>query len=45
MALTELLAKVGVPVGDQIKGKLFLAGIIAEGTDHYRVLTSISSSD
>lgn len=40
--LSELLAKVGVPSGEEIRGKLFLLGIVAEGTDKYDVLYSLA---
>jgi hypothetical protein len=43
--LTELLAKVGVPLGEQVKGKLFLTGIVAEGTDRYDVLYALAEID
>lgn len=43
--LTELLAKVGVPQGEQVKGKLFLTGIVAEGTDNYDVLYALAEVD
>ncbi len=43
--LSNLLAKVGVPHGPDIKGPLFLLGVIAEGTDGYRVLFSLTEID
>jgi hypothetical protein len=43
--LPDLLAKVGVPLGEQVKGKLFLAGIVAEGTDNYNVLYALAEVD
>ena len=43
--LTELLAKVGVPLGERVQGKAFLTGIIAEGTDHYSVLFALAEVD
>ena len=43
--LVALLAKVGVPLGEQVKGKLFLTGIIAEGTDNYDVLYALAEVD
>ena len=45
VALTDLLAKVGVLLGEQVKGKLFLTGIVAEGTDHYDVLYALAEVD
>ena len=43
--LTDLLAKVGVPLGEQVKGKLFLTGVVAEGTDNYEVLYALAEVD
>jgi hypothetical protein len=43
--LTDLLGKVGVPVGEQVKGRLFLVGVIAEGTDNYAVLYALAETD
>ena len=43
--LTDLLTKVGVPLGEQVKGKLFLTGIVAEGTDNYGVLYALAEVD
>jgi hypothetical protein len=43
--LADLLSKVDVPLGEKVRGKLFLIGIIAEGTDHYGVLYSLSEVD
>jgi hypothetical protein len=43
--LADLLAKVGVPLGEQVKGKLFLTGIVAEGTDNYDVLYALAEVD
>jgi hypothetical protein len=43
--LTDLLAKVGMPVGENIKGDLFLTAIIAEGTDRYDVLYALAEVD
>ncbi len=45
VALTDLLAKVNVPLGENIRGKLFLTGIIAEGTDNYSVLYALAEVD
>src|SRR6516164_4143037 len=38
VTLSDLLARVGVPQGEKVRGKVFLTGIIAEGTDNYAVL-------
>ena len=43
--LADLLAKVGVPLGENVRGKLFLTGVIAEGTDHYSVLYTLAEVD
>ena len=43
--LTDLLARVGVPLGEQVKGKLFLTGVVAEGTDNYDVLYALAEVD
>ena len=43
--LTDLLTKAGVPTGKDLKGKAFLMYVLAEGTDHYRVLYSLDEVD
>jgi hypothetical protein len=43
--LIALLAKVRVPLGEQIKGRLLLTGIVAEGTDKYDVLFALAEVD
>jgi hypothetical protein len=43
--LADLLGKVGVPLGENVRGKLFLVGLIAEGTDHYSVLYALAEID
>lgn len=43
--LTDLLAKAGVPSGEQVRGKVFLTGIVAEGTDNYGVLYALAEVD
>ena len=43
--LSVLLAKVDVPEGEQIKGGLFMTGVIAEGIDGYEVLYSLAEID
>jgi hypothetical protein len=45
VSLSDLLAKVGVPQGESIRGKTFMIGIVATGTDHYCVLYSIAEID
>ena len=43
--LTDLLAKVGVPTGENVRGKLFLSGVVALGTDGYSVLFALAEVD
>lgn len=43
--LDTLLAKIGVPQGEAVRGPRFLIGVIAEGTDGYRVLYSLAEID
>jgi hypothetical protein len=43
--LAELLSKVGVPLGENVRGKLFLTGIVASGVDGYGVLYSLAEVD
>jgi hypothetical protein len=43
--LSTLLAKIGVPQGDQVKGGLFMIGVVAGGTDGYKVLYSLAEID
>jgi hypothetical protein len=43
--LADLLAKVGVRSGEDVRGKLFLLGIVASGTDGYGVLYSLAEVD
>jgi hypothetical protein len=43
--LADLLSKVGVPLGENVRGKLFLTGIVAGGTDGYGVLYSLAEVD
>lgn len=43
--LTDLLARAGAPTGEKLRGKGFLLYVIAEGTDHYRVVYSIDETD
>jgi hypothetical protein len=45
VALADLLAKVDVPLGEKVKGRLFMTAVIAEGTDNYRVLYSLAEVD
>jgi hypothetical protein len=43
--LSTLLSKVGVPQGEQVRGALFMTGVVAEGTDGYKVLYSLAEID
>ena len=43
--LTKLLAKAGAPTGEKLRGKGFLLYVVAEGTDHYKVVYSIDETD
>ena len=45
VALADLLSKAGVPLGENVRGKLFMVGIVAEGMDHYGVLYSLAEVD
>jgi hypothetical protein len=45
VALADLLDKVGVPLGENVRGKLFLIGVVAEGTDQYSVLFALAEVD
>jgi hypothetical protein len=43
--LADLLSKAGVPLGEGVRGKLFLVGVVATGTDGYSVLYSLAEVD
>ena len=45
MLLADLLAKAGVPLGEAVRGKVFMTGIVAQGMDHYGVLYSLAEVD
>jgi hypothetical protein len=45
VALADLLGKAGVPLGEKVRGKLFMIGVIAEGTDNYSVLYALAEVD
>lgn len=45
VAVADLLAKIGVPRGEEVKGKLFMTAVVAEGTDHYNVLYALAEVD
>jgi Oxidoreductase molybdopterin binding domain len=43
--LADLLSKVGVPLGESVRGKVFLTGVVASGADGYGVLYSLAEVD
>jgi hypothetical protein len=43
--LADLLSKAGVPFGEAVRGKLFMIGIVASGSDGYGVLYSLAEVD
>jgi hypothetical protein len=43
--LVDLLSEVGVPLGEAVRGKLFMIGIVAGGMDGYSVLYSLGEVD
>jgi hypothetical protein len=43
--LVTLLARLGVPQGESVRGPLFMTGVIAEGTDGYKVLYALAEVD
>ncbi len=43
--LATLLAKLGAPQGETVRGPLFMTGVVAEGTDGYKVLYSLAETD
>ena len=45
VVLADLLSKAGVPLGESVRGKLFMIGIVAQGTDNYSVLYSLAEVD
>jgi hypothetical protein len=45
VVLSDLLVRVGAPQGENVKGKLFMIGVIAEGTDGYSVLYALAEVD
>lgn len=44
VALADLLNKAGVPHGENVRGKLFMTAVIAEGTDKYSVLFALAEA-
>jgi hypothetical protein len=45
VTLADLLSKVGVPLGESVRGKVFLTGVVASGVDGYGVLYSLAEVD
>jgi len=45
VVLSDLLKKVGTPSGEDIRGKVFMTAVVAEGTDHYSVLYALAEVD
>jgi hypothetical protein len=45
VALADLLSKAGVPLGESVRGKLFMIGVVAGGMDNYGVLYSLAEID
>lgn len=43
--LSDLLAKVGAPQGESVKGPKFMLGVVATGTDNYSVLFALAEVD
>ena len=43
--LSDLLIKIGIPQGENVKGKLFMTAVIAEGMDKYSVLYALAEVD
>jgi Oxidoreductase molybdopterin binding domain len=43
--LADLLSKAGVPLGESVRGKLFLTAVVASGVDGYGVLYSLAEVD
>src|SRR3984957_6024332 len=43
--LADLLDKAGVPLGESVRGKLFMIGVVGEGTDHSGFLYSLAEVD
>jgi len=45
VVLNNLLAKVGAPQGEKVRGKLYLLYVVATGTDKYSVVYSLAETD
>lgn len=43
--VSDLLSKVAVPHGEEVKGKVFMTVVVAEGTDHYSVVYALAEVD
>jgi len=45
VVLADLLAKVSVPQGESVRGKLFMMAVVAKGTDNYSVIYALAEVD
>jgi hypothetical protein len=45
VVLADLLAKVSVPQGENVRGKVFMTAVVAEGTDNYSVIYALAEVD
>ncbi len=45
VSVSTLLTKLGVPQGEAVRGHLFMTGVVAEGTDGYKVLYALAEID
>ncbi len=45
VVLADLLAKVNVPQGENVRGKVFMTAVVAEGTDKYSVVYALAEVD
>ena len=45
VSLSDLLNNIGVPQGENVKGKVFMTAVIAAGTDKYSVLYALAEVD
>jgi DMSO/TMAO reductase YedYZ molybdopterin-dependent catalytic subunit len=45
VALRELLARAGAPLGDKLRGDALLTGVIVRSKDHYAVLFALAEFD
>lgn len=45
VVLADLLVRVNAPLGERLRGKLFMTGVVAEGMDGYQVLYAVAEVD